>query len=70
MDFQNLILPIIVLDQGCPTFLLPCTPSAFRKMSMYPFSISTGKYVPIQHFDRCTCTLKSSYDTTFYHDYS
>jgi len=27
------------LSQGFPTFLLPCTPSAFTQMSMYPFII-------------------------------
>jgi len=59
-----------LLEQGFPTFLLRCTPLAFWQMSMYPFSISTGKYVPLQHFDRCTCTPKISYDNTFYHDYS
>jgi len=58
------------LAQGFPTFLLPCTPSAFRQMSMYPFRILTDKYVPLQHFDRCTCTPKISCDNTFYHDYS
>jgi len=30
----------IALDQGFPLFLWPCTPLAFRQMSMYPFSIS------------------------------
>jgi len=39
------------LTQGFPNFLLPCTLSAFRKMSMYPFSISTGTYVPLQRSD-------------------
>jgi len=38
--------------------------------TMYPFSISTEKYVPLQYFHRCTCTPKISYDNTFYHDYS
>ena len=51
------------LNQGFPTFILPCTPSAFRQVSMYPFSISTDKYVPLQHFDRCTCTPKISYES-------
>jgi len=58
------------LEQGLPTFLLPCTPSAFRKMSMYPFSILTDKYVPLQHFDRRTGTSEISHDNTFYHDYA
>jgi len=40
------------LGQGFPTLLLPCTPSAFRQMSMYPYSISTDKHVPRQNFDR------------------
>jgi len=35
-EFDNL------LQQGFPTFFLPCTPSAFRQMSMYPYSISTA----------------------------
>jgi len=61
---------LVEQSQGFPTFLLPCTPSAFRQMSMYPFSILTDKYVPPQHFDRYTCTPKISYDNTFYHDYS
>jgi len=30
----------VVLHQGFPTFLWPCTPSEFRQMSMYPFSNS------------------------------
>jgi len=58
------------LWQGFTTFLLPYTLSEFRKMSMYPFSISTDKYVPLQHFDRCTCTPKISYDSTCCQDYS
>jgi len=40
------------LTQGFPTFLLPCTPSAFRQMNMYPFSISPDKHVALHHFDR------------------
>jgi len=40
------------LKQGFPTFVLPCTPSAFRQMSMYPYSISTDKDVPLQNFGR------------------
>jgi len=36
-----------ILAQGFPTFFLPCTPSAFRQMSMYPYSISTDKDVPL-----------------------
>jgi len=52
--------------QGFPTFLLPCTPSAFRQMSMYPFSISTDKHVPLQYFNRWTCTPKISW---FCHDF-
>jgi len=50
------------LLQGFPTFLSPCPPSVFRQMNMYPFSISTGKHVPIQHFYRRACTLKIYYD--------
>jgi len=57
------------LSQGFPTFLLSCTPSAFRQMSMYPFSISKYKHVPLQYFERWTCTPKISYDKIFYHDY-
>jgi len=37
------------LSQGFPTFFLPCTLSAFRQMSMYPYSISTDKDVPLQN---------------------
>ena len=40
------------IEQGFPTFFLPCIPSAFRQMSMYPYSISTDKDVPLQNFDR------------------
>ena len=36
------------LEQGFPTFFLPCTPSASRQMSMYPYSISTDKDVPFR----------------------
>jgi len=39
-------LVCLLLNQGFPTFFLPCTPSAFRQMSMYPWSISTDKDVP------------------------
>ena len=39
---------LIYLDQGFPTFLWPCTPSAFWNISMYPFSISTDEYVPLK----------------------
>jgi len=39
-------------NTGFPTFFLPCTPSAFRQISMYPYSISTGKDGTIQIFDR------------------
>jgi len=42
----------LALQQGFPTFFLPCTPSAFRQMSMYLYSISTDKDVPLQTFDR------------------
>jgi len=27
-------------------------------MTMYPFSIPTDEHVPLQHFDRLTCSLK------------
>jgi len=30
---------------------LACTPSAFHKISMYPFSISTDKHVPLKAFE-------------------
>jgi len=36
-----------VLEHGFPTFLLSCTPSAFRQMNMYPFSISTVEHVSL-----------------------
>ena len=39
-------------------------------LTMYPFSIPKNEHVPLQHFDRCTCTPKISYDNTFCHDYS
>jgi len=56
------------LRQGFPTFLWQRDLSAFRQMSMYPFSVSKVKNVPLQHFDRWTCTPKISYDKIFYHD--
>jgi len=34
------------LSQGFRTFLIPCTPSVFRQMNMYPLSISIDKPVP------------------------
>jgi len=37
---------------------------------MYPYSISTGKDVPLQIFDRRTCTSKTPHDKIFYHDFS
>jgi len=37
-------------------------------LTMNPFNISTDEHVPLQHFDRCRCTLKISYDKIFYHD--
>jgi len=43
---------LLGLGQVFPTFLLPCTPSAFRQMNMDPYSISTDKDVPLQNFDR------------------
>jgi len=58
------------LVQGFPTFFLPCTPSAFRQMSMYPYGISTDKDVPLQKFDRWTCTPKTIHDKIFSHDFS
>jgi len=58
------------LEQGFPTFLLPCTPSAFRQMSMYPFSISTDKYVRLQHSTDTHVPLKFPMLITFYHSYS
>jgi len=39
---------VITLGQGLPTFCLPCTPSAFQQISMYPFSISTDEHVPLK----------------------
>jgi len=55
-------------DQGFPTFLWPCTPSAFRQMSMYPFSIAKDNHVPFRNFLRWTCTPKVSYDKIFCRD--
>ena len=40
------------LHQGFPTFPFQCTPSAFQHTSMYPFSISTDKHVPLHFFNR------------------
>jgi len=54
--------------QGFPTFLWPCAPLAFRQMSMYPFSISKARLMPLQYFDRWTCTSKICYDKIFHHD--
>jgi len=54
---------------GFPTFLLPRTPSAFRQMNMYSFSISPDKHVPLHDFDRRTCTPTVSYDKIFCQDY-
>jgi len=34
---------------GFPTFLLPCTPSAYRQMSMYTFGILTDVHVPLRY---------------------
>jgi len=36
------------LQQGFPTFLQPCTPSAFQQRSMYLFSIFTGAHAPLR----------------------
>jgi len=36
------------LNQGFPTFLLPCTPTAFQQISMYPFRISKDEHVPLK----------------------
>jgi len=48
----RLQLLYVVLKQGFPTFLVPCTPSAFRQRCMHPFNISTDKHVPLQLFNR------------------
>ena len=53
------------LAYGFPTFLSPCTPSAFRQMSMYPYSMSADKPVPLQNFNRWTCTPKIPYHKIF-----
>jgi len=37
-----------LLTQGFPTFLLPCSPSAFQKISMYPFSDLTDEHLPLK----------------------
>jgi len=53
----------VLLEQGFSTFCFPCTPLAFQRMSMYPFSIPTD--------EQWTCTPKiTSYDNIFYHGYS
>ena len=36
-------------------------------LSMYPYSISTDKDVPLQSFDRWTCTPKTPYNKIFSH---
>ena len=41
-------VPFMIIDQGFPTFLWPCTPLAFRQSSMYPFCISTDEHVPLK----------------------
>jgi len=38
---------LVTLVQGFPTFLLPCTPSAFQQISMYPLA---DEYVPLKIF--------------------
>jgi len=38
----------VPLEQGFPTFLLPCTPSAFQQISTYLFSISIDAHVPLR----------------------
>jgi len=48
----SLMLLLFMLGQEFLTFFLQCTPSAFRQMSMYPYSISTDKDVPLQNCDR------------------
>jgi len=35
----------LLIDQGFPTFLFLCTPSAFRLISTNPFSFSTDRHV-------------------------
>jgi len=39
----------LTLDQAFPTFLLPCTPSAFQQVSMYPFRVLTDVHVPLRY---------------------
>jgi len=39
-------------------------------LTMYPFSIPTGKYVPLQHWTDTYVSLKFPVITTFYHSYS
>jgi len=46
------------LNQGFPTILWLCTTSAFWLMSKHLFSISKFEYVPLQHYERWTCTPK------------
>jgi len=62
------VTAFVVIHQGFPTFFWPCTHSTFQHMIMYPFSISKHKHVPLQHFDRWTCTPKISYEKILYHD--
>ena len=54
---------------GFPTFFLPCNPSAFRQMNMYPFSISPDKHVPLSAFRQMNSNAKIYFDKIFGHGY-
>jgi len=61
--------------QGFPTFFLPCTPSAFQQISMYPFSILTDEHEPLKsrmqkYFIMIVHRFLSWLFIYFYHDYS
>jgi len=59
-QYRNFVIMLSGASAGVPNLSL----------TLYPFSIPTDEHAPFQHFDRCKCTPKTSYDNTFYHDYS
>jgi len=44
------VVRLVTIEQRYPIFLLPRTPSEFRQMSMYSYSISTDEHVPLKFF--------------------
>jgi len=51
MQSHRLILGL-PLTAGVPNLSLTMYPFSFQQLSMYPYSISTDKHVPLQNFDR------------------